>query len=137
MQRVINTAIISNKELILLRKQVNEKSSWILPGGKPRERESDILCINRELSEELPLLKLDGIFLYINSFEGISPNQKSPLRVEVYRHQGTTNRDLTPSSNPEEPIKEARFFDYDSLCGIALSETTRKIVSYLKRYFYI
>jgi len=49
MRIAIGAAIIEDGKILLVRK----RQSWILPGGKPEPKESDIECLCREVSEEL------------------------------------------------------------------------------------
>ena len=72
-------AIIDNGKILLVRK----RQTWILPGGKPESSESDIECLCREISEELPDIKLDNI-RYYGEFEGITPHKNDTLRTRVY-----------------------------------------------------
>ena len=137
MQKVINGILVQDKKLIILKKEVNGKSSWILPGGKPEPGESNLICLTREIAEELPFLKLGGWFYYYGSFGGISPHKNLPILAEVYRHHGFMNLDLRVSANPDEPIKEARQLSYDELSGLELSETTQKIIQSLRNRRYL
>lgn len=132
MVKVVNTIIIKDKKLVILRKEVAGKSSWIFPGGKPEEGEEDLHCIYREISEELPSLILSGEFKKYGLFTGTSPNNASNLEVHSYRFVGESNYNLAVSKSPSERIKEARMASYDELSNLALSEVAGKIVRSLK-----
>lgn len=132
MVKVANALIIRNKKLLVVRKEVDGKSSWIFPGGKPEEGENDLHCINREISEELPRLILHGEFELYGHFTGTSPNNYSSLDVYSYRFRGESNYDLSVSRLPSERIKEARMESYDGLCKLALSEVAKKCIQTLK-----
>src|SRR3989344_3454829 len=81
MKQAIDVAVIEDDKLLILLK--NE--SWILPGGKPEEGESDVSCLVRELRKELDGTKLNvNRLIYYDSFSGISPNAKRPIQVKVY-----------------------------------------------------
>ena len=137
MQKVINAAIIQDRNLVILRKEKKGKSIWILPGGKPEAKEADLTCLIRELSEELPFLKLTTHFYYYGSFEGISPNRNIPILTEVYMPEGIIDMNLKISSNSNEPIRGAGFMDYPGLIQLPLSETTIKIIESLKTHSYL
>ena len=79
MRTAIGAAIIDEKKILLVRK----RQSWILPGGKPEPDESDIECLCREVSEELPGTQLDNI-RYYGDFEGRTPHTRDILRAKVY-----------------------------------------------------
>ena len=133
MVKVVNTIIIKDKKLVILRKEVDGKSSWIFPGGKPEEGEADLHCLYREISEELPRLILYGEFKKYGNFTGTSPNNSSPIEVHSYKFVGESNYDLSVSKLPSERIKEARMASYDELSKLALSEVAGKIVQSLKK----
>lgn len=132
MVKVINTIIIQDKKLVILRKQVKGYSSWIFPGGKPEAGEEDLVCLKREIFEELPKLSLNGNFYLYGHFSGISPNNASQIDVSTYRFIGKSNYDLSVSTLPSENIKEARMEDYSGLIKLALSEVAREIITSLK-----
>ncbi len=132
MVKVVNTIILHDKKLVVLRKEVEGKSSWIFPGGKPEAGEADLDCLKREISEELPKLYLNGSFNFYGRFTGTSPNNVSPIEVFSYRFIGESNYDLSVSNLPKETIKEARIENYDGLSKLALSEVARKIIQSLR-----
>ena len=70
MGEAIAGAIIENGKLLIVLK----KESWILPGGKPEEGESDLACLARGFREELSGTKINikSAQLY-GFFDGISP----------------------------------------------------------------
>ncbi len=79
MRTVISSAIIYDDKLLIVRK----KQTWILPGGKPEQNESDISCLIREVSEELSGTKLENISYY-RGFEGRTPHKGDVVQVRVY-----------------------------------------------------
>jgi len=79
MRIVISAIIIKNKKLLLVKK----KETWILPGGKPEENETDLECLKREIDEELSGTKLCNI-KYYNNFEGKTPHTGDILQVKTY-----------------------------------------------------
>ena len=132
MVKVVNALIIKYRKLVVVRKEVDGKSSWIFPGGKPEIDEDDLSCIRREIYEELPRLTLEGRFELHGHFTGTFPNNTSPLDVYPYRFFGQSNYNLSVSTLPSERIKEARMEDYAGLSKLALSEVARKVVQSLK-----
>ena len=132
MVNVVNALIIRDKKLVVVRKEVDGKSSWIFPGGKPEGCEDYLCSLRREISEELPNLILDGDFLPYGHFTGISPNNHSVLNVYSYRFIGKSNYDLSVSTLPTERIKEARMEGYSGLLKLALSEVAKEVIQNLK-----
>ena len=59
MRKAISGLVIRDEKLLLVRK--NE--TWILPGGKPEKKESEIECLCREFKEELPSVEIEDISL--------------------------------------------------------------------------
>lgn len=60
MRETVNAVIIENRKILVVRK----KDSWLLPGGKPKEGESDLECLFREFGEELSGTQLENVGLY-------------------------------------------------------------------------
>ncbi|MCK4647599.1 NUDIX domain-containing protein [Candidatus Pacearchaeota archaeon] len=79
MRKAVRGLAIRDGKVLLVRK--NE--TWILPGGKPEKRESDIECLCREFKEELPSVEIENISYY-DSFAGRTPHKKDMLKAEVY-----------------------------------------------------
>jgi 8-oxo-dGTP pyrophosphatase MutT (NUDIX family) len=136
-RNVVGCAIIKNKTLVVVRKEKEGKSSWILPGGKPEPGESDLACLVREIFEELPHLILSDDFYYYRTFSGISPNRGDAIEARVYYSQPTNRLDLAVNPDENEPIKEARQAAYDELLHLNLSDVTRKTVESLRQDSYI
>jgi len=128
----IGAIFIRNKELVVVRKEKNNMSSWILPGGKPNERETDLDCLAREVLEELPFLRYVGSFSHYGNVEAISPINKTPIIVRNYRFIGDSNYDIRVLGKAEEPIKEARMLNYSEIKRLDLSEATSKLIELLR-----
>lgn len=80
MRTAISAAIIRNGAMLLVKK----RNTWILPGGKPNEGESDTQCLIREITkEEVPGTKLSD-FRFYKSFKGRTPHSGDILLVRVY-----------------------------------------------------
>lgn len=133
MRKVVNGLIIENKRLLVARKYASGKSSWILPGGKVERGEHSHDALVRELGEELPYMKWEGLWIPWRQFYGISPNTKSPIEVVAFYLDGKTNGDYRPSNRPGEPIKEIRLLDCFSLLDLELSDVSREIVYKLQQ----
>ena len=79
MRTAINAAVIQDQKLLLVRKNL----TWILPGGKPENGETDLECLCREIDEELSGTKIKNIHFY-KSFEDKTPHKGDILRAKVY-----------------------------------------------------
>ncbi len=117
MRIAIGAAIIKNGCILLVRKQ----RTWILPGGKPEIKESDIQCLLREFKQELPLLRLQvkGL-IYFDDFTGTTPHKGDLLCVKVYL--ADADGEILPDAeiNKAEWVKNPEEYN--------LSDITRKIV---------
>lgn len=123
MRTAINAVIIQDKKLLLVKKNL----TWILPGGKVENNESDLECLCREIDEELSGTKIKEISFY-NQFFGKTPHKGDILRANVYFakidgelysvREGDSISELSWVNN---------FNDYN------LSEITSKIVNSLKK----
>ncbi|MDP1695501.1 MAG: NUDIX domain-containing protein [archaeon] len=128
MNKVINAAVIKEGKILLVKKN----TSWILPGGKPLARESDEDCLEREVCEELSGTRIDRESLrFYEMFEGISPNRKRKMRVDVY------SADIIEKVNgPSGEISDFGWFDFLETRKIG-SEITAKILQSLHRDRYL
>ncbi|OGM92713.1 hypothetical protein A2372_00760 [Candidatus Wolfebacteria bacterium RIFOXYB1_FULL_54_12] len=122
MERIaINVLAIRDNEILLVKK--NE--TWILPGGKPMEGESEMDCLQREIKEELPLVEVSNI-RYFNDFVGITPHKGDMLRAKVY--WGDVKGEIKPNAE----INSAQWVKREKMEEYALSDITQKIVNALK-----
>jgi len=126
MKKAISAAIIRNKKILLVRK----KQIWILPGGKPKARESDIECLCREFGEELPEVQIKNFSLY-REFEGITPHKKYALKARIYF------ADMEGTPRPSAEILESGWFGYREISEHKVSEISRKIINSLKEDNYL
>jgi len=124
MRIAISAAIIEDKNILIVRK----KDTWILPGGKPELDESDVNCLIREFSEELPYLKIYN-FEYFNSFTGTTPYKNDELCAKIYFAE--TFGKITPSAEISEAIFTKDPEKYN------LSDITKKAIIALKEMGYI
>ncbi len=125
MTEAVNAVIINAKEQILL---VRKRAVWILPGGKPLPNEADVICLQRELKEELPGLKQVKVTKYITTLNGTkTPHTHKELRVKVYVVQISPRSEITSAAK----IKQAEWVSQPEEYN--LSEMTKKIISYLRQ----
>ena len=119
MRKVISAAIIKNNKLLLTQK----KQSWILPGGKPNNKESDLECLTREIDEELAGAKITNTQFY-KDFQDIAPHKKDAIRVRVYFAE--INNDSPKPSNEISAITWT-----NNLYNKNLSGATKKVINSL------
>ncbi len=123
MRTSTSAVIILYGKLLIVRK----KDSWILPGGKPKNMESDIDCLQRESAEELNGTLLKDFFYY-REFEGKTPHRGDVLNNKVYFAQidgifrGVSTRDS---------IVGYSWINRDKACKYSLSDITSKIIESL------
>jgi 8-oxo-dGTP diphosphatase len=125
MRVAINAAIIKEGELLIVRKNI----TWILPGGKPENNETDLECLIRESKEELKGIELTN-FRFYKSFEGKTPHKGDVLKAHVYFADMKT-----PYEKPNREINEAVFTSKPE--EYLLSDITSKIVLYLRNDKYL
>lgn len=124
MRKAICVVIIKNGSILLVQKQ----KTWILPGGKPKNGESDIQCLVREVGEELPKLMLQNL-KYFGVFTGITPHKNDKLSAEVYF--ADSNREITTAAE----INMAKWTDKPEKYN--LSNITQKIILSLRQNGYL
>ena len=126
MRTAISLISLTSEGLLLTKK----KNTWILPGGKPKEGESDEDCLFREINEELGLSKEQiSITNYYKNFIGKTPHKGDLLKNIVYF--GTLKGKINPSNEISEAKYVKDFKNYN------LSEITQKIVNSLKEDKYL
>lgn len=128
MKIVMGAAIFEYGRLLVVKK----KATWILPGGKPNEGETDGRCLEREVGEELSGTKITDIRPY-NEFRGISPNKgdETLLRVYFAVRDGALSGGQT--LRPSAEISELAWMSLNDYQGrkYALSDLTCKVVDSL------
>lgn len=121
---MICAAIIQENKILLVRK----KETWILPGGKPEQNESDLECLIREFGQELPHLKLRNIRQY-KSIPGKSPHKKDNILTAIYL--ADASGEITPSAE----INASMWSDNPE--ALNLSDATHKAIISLRQDGYL
>ena len=123
MRKAINAVIMIKNRLLLFKKDL----VWILPGGKPREGESDVEALARKFKEEASGAELI-VKNYYGSFMGKTPHTGDSLEAVTYLAKLKKSRlKITPSGE----ISEVRFAGYFDVFTLKLSDITEKVVSCL------
>jgi len=117
--KVVNVAVIRDRSLLL----VYKGRAWMLPGGKPENGESDEVCLQREVEEELSGTKIDRCSLrYYGKFVGLTPHSKKKAGVEVY----SANLDGKLGA-PSREITDWTWVGVENVGNYRLSDITSKI----------
>ncbi len=124
MEKAVDLIFIQHNYGILL---VKKKNLWILPGGKPEEKENDYECLKREIMEELKTKV--SIKNFYKTFNGVTPFSNRLLEVNTYF--GFFINDMIPSRE----ISDARFVSNPS--EYPLSDITKKIIKSLRQDRYL
>lgn len=123
MRKAVNALILINERLLLFRKNL----VWILPGGKPKEGESDIEVLVREFKEEASGAEIIPD-IYYGSFIGTTPHTKDVLEAIVYFAKlKQPNQMIIPSGE----INETMFAGYFDIFKLKLSDITSKVADRL------
>ncbi len=127
MRVAIGAVVIRENSLLIVKK----RNSWILPGGKIEEGESDLECLSREVGEELSGTKICNEIFY-GEFEGRTPHRGDILKSRVY-FAGIDGplRDVYERDSISEVRWVENFERYN------LSKITSKIVDSLKKDRYL
>ncbi len=112
---------LKSEKILLIKKQ----NFWILPGGHPEEKEEDLKCLERNLTEQLPCLRL-GKPVFFGGFFGKSAFDSYNLEAVAY--QAEIFGEIVPGEN-----FSSSWFDNEELEEIVLSEITHKVVTSLRR----
>ena len=119
MRTAINGLFMEDRRVLLLRK----KDTWILPGGKPENGETDEVCLRREIREELSSTEISNLNFYGN-FQGQTPHKGDILEARIYLVSPIGKISVISAE-----IKEKRFVSYQEATSLNLSDITRKIVN--------
>ncbi len=122
----IGLAIIKEDSLLVVRKRGTV--CFILPGGKPEERENDIEALRRELREEL------GCIVVAPRYAGAFTDKAADLRdtmVTVRLYAGTLRGEPQPASE----IEELAWVKLNEPVDLPLAPSiTNKILPYLRAH---
>lgn len=127
MRYAVNAAIIQQDKLLLTRKG----KTWILPGGKPQESESDLTCLIREVKEELSDTKIKN-FKYYGDFIGTTPHKRDDLIAKVYF--ADIDGELYGVRQGDTILEIKWVDDFDNY---NISNITQKIITSLKQDKYL
>ena len=125
MRRIITAAVIQNKNLLVVRKN----QTWIIPGGKPNQEESDLECLAREIQEELSGTEIENI-RYYGMFTGKAPHTKDI--VESFVYLADIKGELKSPSAEISGAKFIRDYRQDNV-----SEVVEKVFESLKERGYL
>jgi ADP-ribose pyrophosphatase YjhB (NUDIX family) len=97
------SAIVARKaEILLLRRDRNGRTDWVLPGGTPRPRESMASCARREVAEETGLVVGVGRVAFVleaaNPGDGI--HRVDLIFTTVEQDRSKVPRHLEPDLTP-------------------------------------
>lgn len=126
---VVSLVEIRDKEILL----VAEKDGiTILPGGKPQPGESDLACLRREISEELPGFRLS----HEQAFDlrrGLKPRSGRPFLCRIYTGilVGTIAHKLGGPLPTGAEVAMAGWFTADEALSLNLSAVTRELIEAL------
>ncbi|HLD37930.1 MAG TPA: NUDIX domain-containing protein [Candidatus Nanoarchaeia archaeon] len=124
MRKAISLIVLTSEGLLLTKK----RETWILPGGKPLDGETNYICLFRELKEELPYSQISITHHYKN-FIGRTPHKGDLLKNIVYF--GKLKGPIKSSNEISEAKYITNFENYN------LSDITQKIVNSLKQDKYL
>ncbi|TSD02686.1 MAG: hypothetical protein Athens071416_561 [Parcubacteria group bacterium Athens0714_16] len=120
MRKAVNAAIIQNKKILLVKKE----NTWILPGGKPKQNETDIQCLFRGMKEELPGMIVHSVILLGEKFVGKTPHTGDQIESAVFLVEADG------SIKPSAEINDSSFFS--SFDALEISEPTKKCINFFK-----
>lgn len=122
MRKAVSAAIINdNKEILLVKK----RDTWILPWWKPEKWETDIDCLEREISEELSWASLKNPSYY-RSVTWITPHSWDLLKAKVYFAEL-----IADEIKHSAEIVDAKFID--NFSAYKVSDITTQILDCLKK----
>ena len=126
MREAVNGIIIQDNRLLLVKK----RQTWIFPGGKPTEGESDERCLIREFREELPSSRVSNPRFY-DVFCGKTPHVGDTLEARAYF------LDFSGEVTPSSEISDAKWFELSEIGEYLISDISLKIIDSLKRGGYL
>lgn len=127
MKRIAISSLIIKENTILL---VKKKNTWILPGGKPDQNETDAACLFREHGEELPEAIIQPLLFY-KEICGTTPHKGDILCCRTYFTS------LRGSIKPGMEISQSQYFTLEETKKIIVSDITKKILLSLSQDDYL
>jgi len=121
----VHAVVIENGKILLVKKD----KKWILPGGKPGERELDNECLIREFSEELSGTRVRNLKFY-GKFRGPTPKKGDMLDDIVYfaKIDGELGQ-------PSEEISAVEWVG--DITGYDISDITSQVIDSLRKGKYL
>ena len=123
-QRIIGKR---EREILLVRKN----DTWIFPGGKPENGESELECLSREISEKLPRTRFKIKEHYCTA-KGMNPHKNNRITVEGYFIH------VSKVGKPSREIKQVRWFNRGEIKDrkYDISSVTSRIIESLIEHNY-
>ena len=124
MRVAISAAIIRNGRILLVRNE----NTWTPPGGKPKEGETDLECLSREVREELEVDLQDPSFFAV--VQGETPHTGDVIEARIYLAE------IVGEPRPSAEISDFAWVGRDD-SGYNISEPTRLVLQILSSKGYL
>lgn len=124
-------AVFKNKKLLQVRTKKQKKVFYTL-GGKPKEGESEIECLKREVWEEIKCGLDELTIKFLHEFEDVAHGKGGAL-VNIRMYQG----EFIGSPKPSSEVVEIGWFDTKSDKKHLSTIAQRTIFPWLNKHGYI
>ena len=104
MNRIMKCALLVIKNNKILLQVEKKQDKLLLPGGKPTKGEDHLVCLKREIREELNSEIDEDSLKYLGKFEDIAADGKSMLTVMLYTGE------LLTKPKPSNEVKRLVWF---------------------------
>lgn len=74
--------IVKDNRLLVVRKKGSR--DFLMPGGKPKGRESAVMTVRREIMEELGCDTETGSLVFVGAFEDYTSDKKARVEIKLY-----------------------------------------------------
>jgi len=85
MKRITKYALLVVKDNKILLNKEKKHEQLLMPGGKPEKGEDSVVCIKREIKEELGVGVDVKTLQYLGRFEDVAVDSEAILTMYVYR----------------------------------------------------